>query len=128
MDQEHLMPSHWEVLQEVLPNARLQDGFGLIRRIRATKSPYEIQMLRQSSACTETAVQASLEVATNGATDHEIQAAFEKSLIESGAEHLFSAIGVGSRASFPNVIPNGTPLEQGGLLRYDAGCRYRGYC
>jgi Xaa-Pro aminopeptidase len=99
----------------------------LMLRVRAVKTCYEIEMLRQSSTCTEKAIMDSLAVAANHATDIEIQSAFKKSLIDSGAEHLFSAIGVGTRSCFPNVVPEGTHLERGGLLRYDAGCRFQGF-
>lgn len=127
VDEGHLVPSYWLLLQEKLPEAELRDAFQLMLRVRAVKTPYEIEALRQSSACTEAAILASLRVATGGATDREIRDAFEKSLIESGAEHFFSAIGVGSRTCFPNVQPDGTPLQGGGLLRYDVGCRLQGY-
>lgn len=127
VDQGHLMTSYWAGLQENLPKNRLLDAFPMMLRVRSVKTAYEIDMLRQSSACTEAAIESSLGVAAQGATDREIRDAFEHSLIEAGAEHLFSAIGVGTRTCFPNVQPDGTRLEKGGLLRYDAGCRFQGY-
>ena len=127
IDQGHLMPSYWELLGEKLNRAKLKDAFLLMLQVRAIKSSYEIEMLRQSSACTEAAIRSSLEIAASGATDSVIRDVFKKSLIDAGAQHLFSAIGVGTRTCFPNVQPDGTRLIQGSHLRYDVGCRYKGY-
>jgi Xaa-Pro dipeptidase len=128
IDQGHVMPSHWMAIREALPEAKLQDAYGLMLQARSVKTAYEVEMLRRSSECTEKAIQASLAVAAaGGATDDDIRCIFEKSLIDSGAEHLFSAIGVGTRTCFPNVIPNGTRSQKGDVLRYDVGCRYQGY-
>jgi Xaa-Pro dipeptidase len=127
VDQGHLMPSFWQQIQAALPQAKLLDAFPLMQRVRAVKTPFEIELLRRSSSCSEAAIQNALKVAAHGATDLEIRDAFEKSLIDSGADHLFSAIAVGSRTSLPNVLPNGTRLRPGGLVRFDAGCYYRGY-
>lgn len=127
LDSSHMMVSTWRRIEEALPKAEVVDGFLPLLRARAVKSEYEIELLRRSSACTEAAIVASLQAAAAGATDVEIRSAFQKSLADAGAEHVFSAVGGGTRTCFPNVLPNGTRLAAGEVLRYDVGCRYQGY-
>ena len=127
LDQEQTVFSFQMMLQERHPFIKIKDSSTLMLRIRARKTAYEVDLLRKSSACTEAAISSSLVVAATGASDQEIRQAFIRGITDSGAEHLFSAVGVGTRTSFPNVQPNGTCMKEGQLLRYDVGCSYHGY-
>jgi len=127
LDQSHMLPDTWRRFEETLPEAGLRGAYLLLLELRAIKTPYEVELLRKSSRCTEQAIRDSLAAAAGGATDEEIRTAFIQSLARAGAEHIFSAVGVGTRTSFPNVQPEGARLEPGAILRYDVGCRYRGY-
>ena len=128
IDQSYLTPGHMSGIRQELPDVDFQNAHSLLLQLRSVKSSYEIYMLRHSSRCTEKAIQDSLEIAAAGdVTDEDIRRAYEISLINSGADHLFSAIGVGTRSCFPNVVPNGSRFERGGILRYDVGCRYQGF-
>lgn len=127
VDQGHLTTGDWRALQGLMPQAELVEAMVWMYRQRKIKTPYEVEMLRKSSVCTEAAILASLQAVHAGATDVDLFKAYEKSLIENGAEHLFTAIGAGSRSSFPNVQPAAKRLEAGDILRYDVGCRFQGY-
>ena len=128
VDESYLLPSYAAQLRQAAPDATIENARDFMLRMRAIKTPYEIEHLRSASRCVEGAIRAGLDRASaGGATDVDIRDAYEKALIDLGAEHLFSAIGVGGRTCFPNVQPDGTPLQDGGLLRFDVGGRHRGY-
>jgi Xaa-Pro aminopeptidase len=128
VDEGYLLPGYAAQLRQAVPDAAIENARDFMLRMRAVKTPYEIELLRAASRCVEIGIRAGLERAhAGGATDVDIRDAYEKALIDQGAEHLFSAIGVGGRTCFPNVQPNGTPLSDGGLLRFDVGGRYHGY-
>jgi Xaa-Pro aminopeptidase len=127
IDELGLLPGHWERLKSELPDAELLPAAQLFRRIRAVKTPAEIDRLREAARVAERSIHAALKVARPGATEIDLARAFHTQTVGGDASPVLGCIGFGTRSAMPNVMPSATPLEPGQVIRFDVGGRYRHY-
>jgi Xaa-Pro dipeptidase len=73
-------------LAAALPEATLVDGWGIVERARRTKSPAELQYMREAASITDAAVAAGYAAIHEGATDTEIAAAASNAAYAAGSE------------------------------------------
>lgn len=127
VDELGLLPGHWERLAAELPEAELVPGAQLMRRIRAVKTPAEIDRLREAARVAERSIQAALRVAKAGATERDLARAFHAETVTGDAFPVLGCIGFGTRSAMPNVQPADVALEEGQVIRFDVGGRYQHY-
>lgn len=127
VDEIGLQPGYWDRLRQELPDAELVPGAALFRRIRAVKTPAEIDRLREAARITEHSIRAALKLAAEGATERELARAFHAETVGRDAFPVLECIGFGPRSAMPNVEPSDTALKRGQVIRFDAGGRYRHY-
>lgn len=90
-------------IAEAHPAMRLEDATSLLTGLAVTKSPAEIQILRECAAMTDAAVGAFLEAAREGTDEREIGLSIEAAMIRAGAD----------RPAFPPLIFSGPRTEIG---------------
>jgi Xaa-Pro dipeptidase len=127
IDEMGLLPGHWQRLAERLPEARLIPGFQLLRRVRAVKTSEEVARLRRIAQITEASIDAALAVTRPGATELDLARAFHGCTVAYDGFPVIGCIGFGKRAAMPNVQPSEAPLQEGDVIRFDVGGRYRHY-
>lgn len=127
VDELGLVPGYWDRLRQNLAEAELVPGAALFRRIRAIKTPEEVDRLRHAARIAERSIEAALKVATCGATERDLARAFHLETVGRDAFPVLECIGFGSRSAMPNVCPSDVELRHSQVIRFDVGGRYRHY-
>jgi Xaa-Pro aminopeptidase len=118
------MPSDAKDVLAGFNGFELRDAHFTLERLRAVKSPAEIELIRQASERVVAAMAATFEACTPGMTkrsivehlkreEHERDLVFEYCLIAAGASH--------------NRAPSNQRLQEGDVISLDSGGNYRGY-
>ena len=112
---------------ELLADRRLS---GLLRRMRAVKSPEEVAAVRAAQAITDAAYSHILGYIRPGRTEREIAGELLDFCYRRGSERpAFDFIVVsGKNSSKPHGVPSDKPVEAGDFVTMDFGCVVDGYC
>ena len=101
-----------------------------IDAFRATKEPWEIELMRKAQAITDQTFSELCKIIQAGMTEKELEAELLYRLYKHGAEGpSFDPIVVsGPNTSLPHGVPGERKLEVGDFITMDFGCIYGGYC
>ena len=101
-----------------------------IDAFRATKEPWEIELMRKAQAITDQTFSELCKIIQAGMTEKELEAELLYRLYKHGAEGpSFDPIVVsGPNTSLPHGVPGERKLEFGDFITMDFGCIYSGYC
>ena len=101
-----------------------------IDAFRATKEPWEIELMRKAQAITDQTFSELCKIIQAGMTEKELEAELLYRLYKHGAEGpSFDPIVVsGPNTSLPHGVPGERKLEFGDFITMDFGCIYGGYC
>ena len=101
-----------------------------IDAFRATKEPWEIELMRRAQAITDQTFSELCKIIQAGMTEKELEAELLYRLYKHGAEGpSFDPIVVsGPNTSLPHGVPGERKLEFGDFITMDFGCIYGGYC
>ena len=101
-----------------------------IDAFRATKEPWEIELMRKAQAITDQTFSELCKIIQAGMTEKELEAELLYRLYKHGAEGpSFDPIVVsGPNTSLPHGVPGERKLELGDFITMDFGCIYSGYC
>jgi Xaa-Pro dipeptidase len=127
LDEMGITPQCMDQLQAALPEVKFERSFSLFERVRAIKTPGEIQILKRAARITEGAIDAALSVAREGVTEREMLREFNAYLVKNDAAPVVGCIGFGNRSAMINVQPSDRKLKRGDLIRFDVGGRYCHY-
>lgn len=105
-------------------------GDALMARLRAIKSPAELEIIRRVAALTSRAMDAAMAAAVVGASESDVAAAAHHACIAGGAERMsfgcFPA--AGRRGNLKNVFPRAdSRIMAEDLVVIDLGCKLAGY-
>lgn len=126
-DEKDLEPHYVEQLQERFPRLRLVPSYQTFRQIRALKTPEEIERLTGAAHVTEQSIVYAANTAYEGMTEREMAIAFETQQIRLGAQPNLGHIGFGHGGMLGMINRGDDRLQRGDMIRFDAGCMYRGY-
>jgi Xaa-Pro aminopeptidase len=103
----------------------------LLARLKAVKSAWEVEQMRQAARLTDLAMEAVREVVEAGArvTEREIAMAADVAMIQAGADTpaYLSMVQAGPRSAYSLALPTNRVLEPGDLVLTDIGARYGNY-
>jgi Xaa-Pro aminopeptidase len=110
--------------------ARLVPSTDLVERLRAVKSPEEIEAIRSAAALAEEALKNALPRIRAGQTEFEVAANLEFELRRRGSEwHPFPTIvASGPRSALPHARTSERVVQVGDWLLLDFGAIVSGYC
>jgi Xaa-Pro aminopeptidase len=113
-----------------LTRARVQPTSELVERLRAVKSPEEVESIRAAATLAQEALAEVLPTVKVGRTEREIGAALEAALRRRGSEwHPFPTIvASGPRSALPHARTSARAVERGEWLLLDFGAQVDGYC
>jgi Xaa-Pro aminopeptidase len=132
-------PSQWRVLsreQQILarvvaqrPGVRVQDVTPALRRLRATKSPAELDMIRRAVYVSVLAHREAMRSVQPGMNEFEIQALVEFFFRRNGAERpaYSSIVGSGPNSTTLHYRDADRFMRDGEVFLMDVGASYRGY-
>ena len=113
-----------------LTRGRLVPTADLVERLRAVKSPEEVDAVRAAAALAQAALAELLPAVRVGQTEQEVGAALEAGLRRRGSEwHPFPTIvASGPRTALPHARTSPRPIGPGEWLLLDFGAQVDGYC
>jgi Xaa-Pro aminopeptidase len=103
---------------------------GAVERLRAVKSPEEVDLMRTAAQLADEAVARMVTLMRPGAVEREIALEGEFLMRRNGAEATaFSVIAAsGPNGALPHAEPTRRELQLGDLVVVDIGARVQGYC
>ena len=126
----HEMPAYWtDGLKEGLPSTEIASADEAVLRLRAIKSPREIQKMRQASQISGQAIKAAMDASQAGASEFQVAALAHQVMFALGAEGLAfdSAVVAGPRAGLKHGYPSGRLMQEGDMVFLDMAAKVDGY-
>ena len=101
-----------------------------IDAFRASKEPWELELMRKAQEITDLTFAQLQKVICAGMTEKDLRAELIYRLYKNGADGLsFDPIVVsGPNTSMPHGVPSDRELQFGDFITMDFGCLYQGYC
>jgi Xaa-Pro aminopeptidase len=112
------------VLRKAFPNAETVDGLFVLERLRARKTPQELEMLKIASDAVIDSMEAVFKNFGPGATKNELTEALRREETQRGLTFDYCLIAAGSSL---NRAPSDQRWENGDVLSIDSGGNYHGY-
>jgi len=112
------------VLRKVFPNAEFVDALFVLERLRARKTPQELEMLKIASDAVIDSMEAVFQNFGPGATKAELTEALRREETQRGLTFDYCLIAAGSSL---NRAPSDQRWEKGDVLSLDSGGNYHGY-
>jgi Xaa-Pro aminopeptidase len=112
------------VLHKAFPHSKIEDALFVLERLRAIKSPEELDMLRLASDAVIDSMAAVFESYGAGATKAELAEALRREETSRGLTFDYCLIAAGSSL---NRAPSDQRWEEGDVLSLDSGGNYHGY-
>jgi Xaa-Pro aminopeptidase len=112
------------VLRKAFPNAELVDALFVLERLRARKTPQELEMLKIASDAVIDSMEVVFKNFGPGATKAELTEALRREETQRGLTFDYCLIAAGSSL---NRAPSDQRWEKGDVLSVDSGGNYHGY-
>jgi Xaa-Pro aminopeptidase len=112
------------VLRKAFPNAETVDALFVLERLRARKTPQELEMLKIASDAVIDSMEAVFKNFGPGATKNELTEALRREETQRGLTFDYCLIAAGSSL---NRAPSDQRWEKGEVLSIDSGGNYHGY-
>jgi Xaa-Pro aminopeptidase len=112
------------VLRKAFPNAEFVDALFVLERLRARKTPHELEMLKIASDAVINSMEAVFKNFGPGATKNELTEALRREETQRGLTFDYCLIAAGSSL---NRAPSDQRWEKGDVLSIDSGGNYHGY-
>ena len=112
------------VLRKAFPNAETVDALFVLERLRARKTPQELEMLKIASDAVINFMEAVFKNFGPGATKNELTEALRREETQRGLTFDYCLIAAGSSL---NRAPSDQRWEKGDVLSVDSGGNYHGY-
>ncbi|MDR1427780.1 MAG: Xaa-Pro peptidase family protein [Bifidobacteriaceae bacterium] len=114
-------------LREALPQAQFVPASGLLRAIRAVKTPDEIEQILAALRVTEDGLRAAFDAFSVGVTERAVYQAFTASVVAAGAKPGFCLVRFGKGLALGQVPPAHRRLTPGDFAFFDVGVNLGGY-
>jgi Xaa-Pro aminopeptidase len=112
------------VLRKAFPNAETVDALFVLERLRARKTPQELEMLKIASDAVIDSMEAVFQNFGPGATKAELTEALRREETQRGLTFDYCLIAAGASL---NRAPSDQRWEKGDVLSVDSGGNYHGY-
>ncbi|GAH43737.1 unnamed protein product, partial [marine sediment metagenome] len=116
------------MLENKIDNLKVSPGYALLQEIRVVKTSEEVERIRGATRITERAIEAVLAEMHIGMTEKEMVKVFHMTVVKEGGAPLLTVIGCGEHSALGNAIPSDRKVQEGDVIRFDVGCRYKQYC
>lgn len=112
------------------PLHRYERSARILKRLRAIKSPEEIEVLKEAISVTESAFRRLLDFIKPGVMEYEIEASIVHEFLRKRCRGVAynSIIASGDRARTLHYVFNNEECKDGELVLMDFGANYGGYC
>src|SRR5262245_10121519 len=128
IETDYLPARDMELLAELLPKVEWRPAHTLFNRLRLTKTPREVELMRRLARITDRSIREALESVHPGDTEMDLAGSVTTKLFAHGADDFkWLILGSGERSQFPNVGPTTRELKRGDLVRLEVFGMLAGY-
>lgn len=128
VEKDHLTLARAEQIQLRLPETRFLDAGAEVRRLRATKTGPELELMERAARLTDEVMERTLAGLAPGQTELSISIRATSAIGDLGAAPSFDAlVQSGPHSAQPHLAPTGRPLAAGDLVLLDLGAAWEGY-
>jgi len=129
LNNEGMTAREYQRLQLLLSQAHFKDETGVVFQIRVTKSPAEIEHLRQAGRITAMGLDAAIQAIAPGKSDNDVAAAAHEAMIRGGSEYLSiePIVTTGHRSGLIHANHKRVPLKVGDTIFMEFGGCYQRY-
>lgn len=126
--------SSYHTLSSIIENAAHNTVFRaadeIVSLLRIIKTEDEIDIIKHAVEIAEKAYIDTVSSLKAGMTEKEVSWILEQNMRNGGGDSLSftSIIAYGKNSALPHAIPGDTKIEKGGVLLFDWGVKYKGYC
>jgi Xaa-Pro aminopeptidase len=119
----------WLKLAAATPDVELVPVDGWLEKLRAIKTPDEVERIAAACAVADRALAALLQEIRAGVTEHDLALRLEWLMRTGGAETLAFDVAclAGPEAALPHGSPGDRPVLAGAVLLFDFGAQVEGY-
>lgn len=102
----------------------------LIENQRIVKDEEEIENTKKACEITDKAFEYIIRNIKKGMTEKDVAFEIERFMIKNGADGLAfdSIVAFGENTSMPHAVPTDRVIQNGDIIQFDIGCKYKGYC
>ncbi len=116
-------------LQNVLPGAEWSRASDVLKELRITKFPEEVNLLKEAAAIADRTFLDVVNLQFSGRTEREVMGDINNLLLKYGQEKmLFCIVGSGPNGAQPHHHTGDRVIEPGDAVVLDFGGAYKGYC
>jgi Xaa-Pro dipeptidase len=120
IEMDYLPAGDFAALRDLLPQTRFTAAQTVLARLRETKTPEEIDILRRLSRIADKAITDAYRSVRAGSSEMDLAGALTRGIYEQGAEYFkLMIVATGERSVFPNVGPTGRVLRHGDVCRVE---------
>jgi Xaa-Pro dipeptidase len=115
VDSRGIGAQQYQRLVAALPDATIEDSFGVVERVRLVKSSAEIELMGKAASFTDAGVEAGFAAIADGRCDYEVAAAIMGGLYGSGSDLTCwgPIVAAGYRSGLAHSAHNGKTLTVG---------------
>ena len=115
IDRRGIGAEPYQRLLAALPDATVEDSFGVVERVRLVKSDAEVALMRRAAAFTDAGVTAGFAAIAAGRRDYEVAAAIMSAVYGAGSDLACwgPIVAAGYRSGLAHSAHNGKRLEAG---------------
>ena len=129
IDRRWIGAQQYQQLVTALPGAAIEDGYGVVERVRVVKSPAEIELMRKAASFTDAGVEAGFAAIAEGRHDYEIAAEIMQALYGAGSDLSCwgPIVAAGYRSGLAHSAHNGKKLKSGESVFLELTGQHRRY-
>jgi Xaa-Pro dipeptidase len=129
IDRRWIGSQQYQQLVAALLEARIEDSFGIVERVRLVKSAAEIELMRKAAGFTDAAVEAGFAATVAGRRDYDVAAAIMSALYGAGSDLSCwgPIVAAGYRSGLAHSAHNGKELKVGECVFLELTGQYRRY-
>ena len=128
IETDYLPARDMEKLAGLLPKAEWRPAHAIFNRLRLTKTPRELELMRRIARITDRSIGDALASVHPGDTELDLAATVTSNLLRLGADNFkWLILGSGDRSQFPNVGPTMRKLTRGDVVRLEVFGTLDGY-
>ncbi|MBN2464790.1 aminopeptidase P family protein [candidate division WOR-3 bacterium] len=128
VEQDHVTLSRFAQLRKRFRRALLVKASDLVRELRRTKEPVEVEMIAAAQRVTDRVFADVLKMVKPGVRERDLALEIEFQFRKCGEVAFDSIVASGPNSAKPHAGFSDRKLRKGDALTFDIGCRVRGYC
>ena len=128
IEMDYFPAAYYAHLKTFLPNVKIGACDQIFSKCRMYKTPKERKILQEGFRGTEKALMETYKATKIGESERDLSFRLVEGILRSGAESVaFNHINAGTNTGFPHMDPSNYRVQQGDILKADAGGRYKRY-